>query len=180
MQGASIDMAVFGVLHHGLTVSDLDRSIDWYCNAIGLELVHQQIGDNDYTRTLVGVPNAALKVAQLALPGSASSWPSSHVVELIEYTRAAGDCVTPEPNDVGAGHLAFVVDDIDEVCSQVVASGGRLRNEPVAVTEGINKGSRACYLHDPDGHTLEVMQYGPDREAQLRSGSTQAATQDPR
>lgn len=161
-------MTMLGVLHHGLTVSDLDRSGAWYCDVLGLKEVHRQVGDNDYTRSLVGVPGASIRVAQLSFPGSDESWPSSHVIELIEYVKARGGHVRPQPNDAGAGHLAFVVDDIDAVCARVIASGAVLRSEPVTVSEGINRGSRACYLHDPDGHTLELMQYGPDREAQLR------------
>jgi lactoylglutathione lyase len=146
--------------------------VQWYCDVLGLKEVHRQLGDNDYTRTLVGIPGASLRVAQLTFPGRDEKWPSSHVIELIEYVRGQGGHVRPEPNDIGAVHVAFVVDDIDEICSRVTTSGAALRNDPVGVSEGINKGSRACYLHDPDGHTLELMQYGPARVAQLR-GETQ-------
>lgn len=168
-------MTVLGTLHFGLTVSDLNRSVDWYCNVIGLREVHRQVGDNDYTRTLVGVEGAALRVAQLALPDVSTLWPSSHCLELIEYTRAQGRHVKPQPNDVGATHIAFVVSDIEEVVERVVASKVELRNPPVQVTEGVNRGSRACYLHDPDGHTVELMQYGPAREAQLRQADLPAS-----
>ncbi|MET7842222.1 VOC family protein [Streptomyces sp. NPDC005356] len=164
-------MAVLGVLHVGLTVRDLDRSVDWYCQVLGLKEVHRQTGDNAYTRTLVGVTGAALRVAQLAMPGQGPVWPSSHTVELIEYTREPGGRVAPQPNDVGASHLAFVVDDIDDACKSVVSSGGVLRNPPALVTAGVNRGSRACYLHDPDGHTLELMEYGPERTAALREAT---------
>ncbi|MFF1933744.1 VOC family protein [Streptomyces sp. NPDC058228] len=165
-------MAVHGLLHAGLTVSDLDRSVEWYVNVIGLKAVHRQDGDNNYTRTLVGVPDAAIRVAQLAFPGSSSIWPSSHAIELIEYTRARGKHTAPSPNDVGASHVAFVVDDIDAVCARARRSGARLRNEPVTVTAGCNRNSRACYLHDPDGHTLELMEYGPERIAELKGEPT--------
>ncbi|MEU1300700.1 VOC family protein [Streptomyces shenzhenensis] len=161
-------MAVLGMLHVGLTVSDLDRAVDWYCRVLGLREVHRQTGDNDYTRTLVGVPGAALRVAQLALPGQGPGWPSSHTVELIEYIREPGGHIASRPNDVGASHLAFVVDDIEAVCARVISSGAALRNPPVTVTAGINRGGRACYLHDPDGHTLELMEYGAGRAAALR------------
>ncbi|MEX0743631.1 MAG: VOC family protein, partial [Actinomycetota bacterium] len=54
-----------GVWHFSFTVSDLDRSIAFYRDLVGLELVHTQEQDNTYTRRLVGFPDAVLRVAQL-------------------------------------------------------------------------------------------------------------------
>ena len=46
------------VLHFSFTVSDIERSIDWYTRVLGLEFVHRQRQDNEYTRKLVGIPDA--------------------------------------------------------------------------------------------------------------------------
>jgi hypothetical protein len=45
--------------------------------------------------------------------------------------------------------------------------GVSFRNPPVKITEGANKGGWACYLHDPDGITLELLQPSMKRMAQL-------------
>jgi hypothetical protein len=46
--------------------------------------------------------------------------------------------------------------------------GARLINEPIQITEGINKGGWDIYLHDPDGITLELLQ--PARPSETRNG----------
>lgn len=145
------------VLHHGVTVADIDRAIDWYGAVLGTTVVHRQRQDNDYTRELLAVPGAVLEVAQLALPGRVDTR-STHDIELIQYV--SGDQPADEAliNRPGQSHLAFVVDDIDAVADRVIASGGRLRNPPVTVSAGVHSGSRVCYLHDPDGNTVELLQ----------------------
>ena len=155
-------MNVLGVLHHGLTVSDIDEAIAWYTSLLDLELVHRQRQDNSYTQALVGVPGAVLEVAQLAIPASPPR-ASTHHIELIQYVRGRTDSPSPLVNQVGVGHLAFVVQDATSLARRATAMGATVRNPPVDITEGANAGGKACYLHDPDGNTLEFLQPSPSR-----------------
>ena len=155
------------ILHTGFSVRDLDISVGWYTGVLGLELVHRQRGDNAYTRTLVGVAGAVIEVAQLAIPGSPSRY-STHMLELIQYTRGGGpDHRDLAVNRVGTAHLAFIVTDLDARYERMLAAGAHFVNPPVTVTEGVNAGGSACYLNDPDGITIELMQFGPDRARAL-------------
>lgn len=155
---------IFDVLHFSFTVSDLDRSVDWYTSVLGLELVHRQEQDNDYTRQLVGVDGAVLRVAQLKVWGVDSRY-STHMLELVEYLHGADrDHVGLPTNRTGVAHLAFMVNDLEERHARLVDVGVQFKNPPVRVTEGANTGGLACYLHDPDGITLEFMQL-PDERA---------------
>jgi catechol 2,3-dioxygenase-like lactoylglutathione lyase family enzyme len=157
------------VLHFSFTVSDIERSVDWYTRVLGLELVHRQHQENAYTELLVGIPGAALEVAQFRLPTISPRY-SSHMLELIQYSAGA-DPATPElpTNRVGVAHLALLVDDIHERYERMVAHGVAFRNAPVEITEGANVGGFACYLHDPDGITLELLQFSPDRWDEVRA-----------
>ena len=78
------------VLHFSFTVSDIERSIDWYTRVFGLELVHRQRQDNEYTQILVGIPGAVLEVAQFAVPGVPPAR-STHMLELVEYVTPRGE-----------------------------------------------------------------------------------------
>jgi catechol 2,3-dioxygenase-like lactoylglutathione lyase family enzyme len=150
------------VLHFSFTVSDIDRSVQWYTEVLGLELVHRQRQENEYTPILVGIPGAVLEVAQLKLPGIDSRF-STHMLELIQYVTPDGGARELPTNQVGVAHLALLVNDISDRYERMRASGVVFRNPPVEITEGANAGGYACYLHDPDGITLELLQFSPAR-----------------
>lgn len=148
---------VTSVWHVGFSVSDLERSIAFYRDAIGLDLCHRQTGDNAYTRTLVGYPDAVIHVAQFVIPDTAPP-PSGHILELIEYVTPRGEQLEPSNARIGSAHLAFAVEEIDQVARRVTDHGGQLLSAPVEITEGINTGGKAVYLRDPDDITLELLQ----------------------
>jgi len=157
---------IVDVMHFSFTVTDIERSIAWYTSVLGLELVHRQRQDNPYTRTLVGFPDAVLEVAQFRVPGLMPQH-STHMLELVEYVQPKGAQVELQTNQVGVAHLAFVVDDIHSRHRRMEAEGVLFRNAPVAITEGANKGGWSCYFHDPDGITLELLQFSDERMRSL-------------
>ena len=53
--------------HFSFTVADIERSVEFYRDILGMELVHRQEQSNAYTRKFVGYPDAHLKVAQLKI-----------------------------------------------------------------------------------------------------------------
>jgi catechol 2,3-dioxygenase-like lactoylglutathione lyase family enzyme len=155
------------VLHFSFTVSDIEASIDWYTRVLGLELVHRQRQENEYTQVLVGIPGAVLEVAQFAVPGAPPAR-STHMLELVEYVTPRGAPLGKlATNSVGCAHLALMVTDIHERHARMCAQGVVFRNPPVAITAGANEGGFACYFHDPDGITLELLQPSPARQRAL-------------
>jgi len=155
------------VLHFSFTVSDIEASIDWYTRVLGLELVHRQRQENEYTQILVGIPGAVLEVAQFAVPGVPPAR-STHMLELVEYVTPRGAPLGQlATNSVGCAHLALMVTDIHARHERMCAQGVVFRNPPVAITAGANEGGFACYFHDPDGITLELLQPSPARQRAL-------------
>ncbi|HKC30035.1 MAG TPA: VOC family protein [Jatrophihabitans sp.] len=150
-------MTVHGVWHVGFSVRDIEASIRFYSEGLGLTLVHRQSQDNDYTHKLVGYPDANLNIAQFAITGVEGP-ASGHVLELIEYVTPRGEQIDPQNNRIAAGHLAFEVDDMDATVARLRELGARFVSDPVQITAGINKGGRTVYLYDPDGVTLELLQ----------------------
>jgi len=158
---------ILDVLHFSFTVSDIERSIAWYTEVLGLELVHRQRQENEYTQVLVGIPGAVLEVAQFAVPGVPPAR-STHMLELVEYVTPLGERFGELPtNSVGCAHLALMVTDIHERYERMRGLGVAFANPPVAITAGANTGGFACYFRDPDGITLELMQPAPARLAAL-------------
>ena len=157
---------IIDVLHFSFTVSDLDKSINWYTDILGLEVVNRQRQNNEYTKKLVGFSDAVLEVARLRIPG-VENGASDHILELVQYVEAAGETVPLRTNSPGIAHFAFLVDDIVERVSRLKKLGVSFRSDPVNITEGTNRGGMACYFHGPDNETFEFLQPSPERVSQI-------------
>ena len=143
--------------HFSFTVSDLERSLAFYRDLLGMRLVHRQQQANEYTARLVGYPDAHLKVAQLTIDGLPPSR-SGHLLELVEYLHPLCEPTDTEICRPGAAHMAFQVSDIYGEYARLLASGVRFRSPPNAITSGINEGGHTCYFLDPDAITLEMVE----------------------
>jgi len=145
-----------GVWHFSFTVRDIERSVAFYRDALGLVLVARQRQANEYTSTLVGFKGADLEVAQLRVPGMQVG-ASGHHLELLQYVSPRSDAATPTRNAVGSAHMAFVCEEIDGVYRRLVGEGVQFVSPPTDITEGVNRGGKTCYFLDPDGITLELV-----------------------
>lgn len=138
--------------HTGITVSDLERSLDFWQNVLGFKLSHRAHQTGELAREITGVPGAEISLAVLKAPG--------HKIELLEYhlppdRKKQGDL---RPCDVGSAHVALTVDDLDAVLNTIAASGWKAAGKPQTLQSGPNAGKRVVYVRDPDGTTIEFMQ----------------------
>jgi catechol 2,3-dioxygenase-like lactoylglutathione lyase family enzyme len=143
-------------LHHtGLTVADLDRSLAFYRDLLGFEVVLEQEKEGGYLGAIVGRPDAHVRMAHVKLPGS------EHRLELFQYLRPAGSEPSEplEPWRIGPTHVCLIVDDLATLHGRLRAAGvDSFLSPPIEVDTGANAGGRALYLRDPDGVLLELFQ----------------------
>ena len=148
---------VTGIHHTSFTVADLDRSVAFFRDRLGLEVVFVREIRADYFGAIVGLPGCVVKAALLRLPNA------EHHVELFQYLTPATAAVDQRlrPCDAGSHHLAFLVSDLAELCRELRSHGVELLSDPVAVTSGPNAGAWAVYLRDPNGILIELFQPPP-------------------
>ena len=146
-------MGLTGVHHTGITVSNLDRSLAFYRDLLGIKVVAQQVGTAPYLSTITGFPGVQLKVAFLKAEEN-----SEHVLELLEYTSHPAGPQDTATNRPGNCHLCFKVEGIWDLYERLRAQGVVFKSAPAVVTAGVNKGGYSVYLLDPDGVTLELFQ----------------------
>ncbi len=96
----------------------------------------------------------------MRIPG-APVGPSGHHLELVEYVAPRGEQADVATKNPGSGHLAFIVRDTQGAYRRLKDAGVVFRSEPVAITEGRNRGGYTVYFLDPDGITLELVQPPP-------------------
>jgi lactoylglutathione lyase len=141
------------VHHTSYTVSDLERSLEFYRDRLGCELLATQEKEGGYLGAIVGDPRAHVRMAHLRVPGS------DHVIELFEYLAPEGARHEIQPWNIGASHLCFIVDDLSAFHTDLVARGvTSFVSPPIEVDTGINAGGFALYVRDPDGIPVELFQ----------------------
>ena len=144
-----------GDVHHlGLTVADIERSIVFYRDVLGMTLVRRRPQvDNDYVALQTGYPAVVLSVASFKV-----SVDSPQSLEVVQYLNHAGTPADAATNRAGNSHLCFTVDNLPACYSTLVSMGVRFKSEPVSITAGPNQGGLVVYFFDPDGYTLELFQ----------------------
>jgi catechol 2,3-dioxygenase-like lactoylglutathione lyase family enzyme len=156
-----VGWAIDGVRHAGITVSDLDRSLEFYCGLLGLELRIRRLYEEREIAEIVAVPEAtAWDIAFLRVPGSDVE------IELLEYRGCERTPVVARPSDPGGGHFALHVNDIDALYADLSARGVAFRSRgPVEQVSGPRRGGKSLYAHDPDGYIIEFSQRPPGSDA---------------
>ena len=144
-----------GAVHHlGLTVSDIERSIAFYRDVLGLTLHRRRPHvDNDYVALQTGYAGVVLNVASFKVSDE-----SPVSLEVVQYMNHAGPAVETTTNRPGNSHLCLTVNDLRAAFDELQAKGVRFKSEPVTITAGPNTGGLVVYFYDPDGYTLELFQ----------------------
>jgi glyoxylase I family protein len=139
--------------HTGITVSNLERSLEFWQNVLGFEFSHRAHQTPEMASEITGVAGAEIKLAVVKAPGG-------HKIELLEYLAPSDrkQHVDLRPCDVGSVHIALTVDDLDAVLQKIAASGWKAAGKPQTLTAGPNAGKRVVYVRDPDGTTIEFME----------------------
>lgn len=139
-----------GVFHASITVSDIQRSIEFYRDILGLELMFTRESSSEKLSKSLGVENAHLKIAMFKA--------GDDFLELIEYSNPKCDPKLLRPCDVGSMHVAFQVSDIAALESKLEKHGYKFNAPPSFIQDGPMKGWLWAYFKDPDGAQLELVE----------------------
>jgi len=144
----------------GMTVSDLDRSVEFYSKVLSFEKVSEiEVDGSDYEH-LEGVFGLRMRTARMRL--------GDEFIELTEFLAPRG---RPAPQDTRANdrwfqHIAIITSDMERAYQRLRqnkvehASSGPQRLPNWNKNAG---GIQAFYFRDPDGHFLEVLAFPPDK-----------------
>jgi lactoylglutathione lyase len=123
------------MLHTMLRVGDMDRSVKFYTEVMGMKLLRTtDRPDQKYSLAFVG-------------------YDTEDKQAVIELTYNYGT----DKYDLGTafGHTAFAVDDVYKTCEQVKAKGGTVTREAGPVKGGTTV---IAFVQDPDGYKIELIQ----------------------
>lgn len=118
-------------LHTMVRVTDLDESLDFYCNKLGLEETRRYESEQGrFTLVFVSPPGQADRSLELTY-----NWDPE------EYTEGRN-----------FGHVAFEVDDIYAACRQLMDAGVTINRPP--------RDGRMAFVRSPDNISIELLQSG--------------------
>lgn len=144
------------ILHIGITVSDLDRSVAFYRDVLGLKYIGEIVMNDEETEILFGRKGASARVAYLSGAKDSSNPP----VELIQFTDQPAVEKKMDIFTTGISELCFYAKDIEKFYNHLVSLGVECFSKPQPfdfTKDGFGK-SKAIYFRDPDGVILEVIE----------------------
>ena len=124
-------MKVKKLLHTRMRVSDMDQTIAFYTQVLGLEVVERHTSPRGSHLAFLCVPN------------------SEELIELCSFPPSG-----PVKVQEDLVHLAFQVDNLDETISALNSKGIRITDGPTKSSSG----SRFIFIDAPDGYEVELIE----------------------
>jgi lactoylglutathione lyase len=150
---APADAALLGA-QMTVAVTDLTASVTFYRGLLGPDVEVSRPSawqrQANWTR-LRGLADAEFRVATVRLPGSTIA------LELVEYRGIERTPYRPVFQDIGHGHVAIIVKDIEATVGRMKALGAASISAAGTWTQ-INPTTRAVYTRDPDGFFVEILE----------------------
>lgn len=131
------------MLHTMLRVGNLEESLKFYCDLLGMKLLRQkEYPGGQFTLAFVGYGDE-----------------SDHTVLELTYNWGV------EQYNLGDayGHIAIGVDDIYATCEEIRARGGKVTREPGPMKHG---STVIAFVEDPSGYKIELIQLGTQGSAE--------------
>ena len=160
-------VAVLGIHHAGIVVSDLDRAIDFYTGVLGLRLMTEPSPPASGPRmdrvwNLTGARVRASALLQKQAPARSKCTSSRRP----EWTGP-----TPMPSHaIGAQHVAFQSEDLAAEKAAIESRGGVFTTDVHLVESGPFEGLKTAFLLDPDGVRIEFVEVSYWRDEERRAG----------
>lgn len=136
------------LLHTMLRVGNLDESLKFYCELLGMKLLRKKdYPGGEFTLAFVGYGDE-----------------SDHTVLELTYNWGV------DKYELGNayGHIALGVDDIYGTCDQIKARGGKVVREPGPMKHG---STVIAFVEDPDGYKVELIQLGTQGSSEQKQQS---------
>ena len=139
---------VIGSRHMGIICKDIKKSLYFYSDILGFEVIQDFWDDSDYINEITCMKNAKVHMIKLkSLDGT--------VIELLDYITHPTEIPSLPVYNVGICHLALQVECADNAHALLLEHGVRVLSSPILSSEGIAK---VFFCLDPNNVRIELVE----------------------
>lgn len=136
------------IRHLGIVVTDIDRSINFYTNILGLKIVKDMNESSDYLDSILGLKGVSVRTVKMKAD-------DDNLIELLYFKSQSEKPMERKITDIGCSHVAFTVENIDKLHEKLTREGIIFISPPKLSPDSY---ARVAFCKDPDGTYIELVE----------------------
>jgi catechol 2,3-dioxygenase-like lactoylglutathione lyase family enzyme len=142
-------MKVKNIRHTGIVVTDMERSLKFYRDLLGMKTAIDFTEESEYIDKVLALKGVRLRMVKLTAEAGG-------MIELLYYSSHPGRRNKDNKIcEIGPTHVAFTVDDVEKIYSEWSANGVKFNSRPQVSSDG---NAKVVFCQDPDGTYLEIVE----------------------
>lgn len=138
------------VRHFGIVTNNMEKSLHFYRDLLGLKIKREMLEEGKFINTILGLENVKVRTVKMTADEG------STLVEILEYQSHKGkQRENYEIFDLGASHIAFTVNNLEEEYQRLSKEGVKFISAPQVSQDGKAK---VAFCYDPNGVPLELVE----------------------
>lgn len=161
-------MAKITIDHVALMVSDLEKSLEFYRDIVGMEIVSPEEHEGGPINEMTQMGDVHMREYRLRAPGGVNGYTRDQdsggqlTFDLIEWIRPTSPQQRQPIHHVPSAHICFGVEDVPATYERLKAAGVEIVSPPVSFA---GEGEwHVLFFYDPDGNLLELNEVGTGKQ----------------
>jgi len=134
--------------HAGIVISDLEKSLHFYRDLLGLKIVKEADETGKFIDTIQGLNNVTVRTIKMLCD-------DDNMIELLYFKSHLEEPKHKKFQEIGASHVAFTVENLDKEYSRLKNAGVKFNCPPQISADGYAK---VTFCKDPDGTLIELVE----------------------
>ena len=137
------------VRHFGIVVKNLKKSLEFYQDILGFEIIKQNNEVGKHLDKMLGLNDVKVKTTKIGIKNGTT------LIELLEYSSPNSELIKKKINDLGVSHFALTVKNLDKLIPILKNKGIRINSETVMSPD---RKVKVVFCFDPDETPIELVE----------------------
>jgi len=136
------------IRHSGIGVRDMELMIKFYRDVLGFEIFKEAMESGKFIETILNIPGCVVRTVKMKAD-------EGNLIELLDFGRFSKENETRNMNNYGLTHIAFEVEDVNDLHTKLKGRGIEFNSEPQVSPDGYAK---VAFCRDPEGNLIELVE----------------------